>query len=126
MDGGRLAVASVLVEAAAGSPRARAALDHVGRWLGVGLASLVNVFDPELIVLGGLFGRILPDVSVVVTDELARRVLSASRPPVRVIAARLGADAPLIGAAECALEPLLADPAGWLLSRSLATRSASA
>ena len=32
----------------------------------------------------------------------------------RVIAARLGADAPLIGAAELAFEPLLADPAGWL------------
>jgi predicted NBD/HSP70 family sugar kinase len=124
--GGREAVAAVLAEAVAGSPRARAALDHVGRWLGIGLASLVNVFDPELIVLGGLFGRILPHVAEPVADELGRRGLSASRNPVRVTAARLRADAPLIGAAESALEPLLADPADWLLPRGLAVRSASA
>ena len=126
VDGGREAVAAVLRDAAAGSVSARAALDHVGRWLGIGLASLVNVFDPELIVLGGLLGRILPHVTEPVADELGRRVLSASRNPVRVTAARLGGDAPLIGAAESALEPLLADPAGWLLPRSLAARSASA
>ncbi len=126
VDGGREAVAAVLLEAAAGSLSARAALDHVGRWLGIGLASLVNVFDPELIVLGGLFGRILPHVTEPVADELGRRVLSASRKPVRVTAARLQADAPLIGAAESALEPLLADPAGWLLPRHVTVRSASA
>ena len=126
VDGGREAVATVLRDAAAGSVRACAALDHVGRWLGIGLASLVNVFDPELIVLGGLLGRILPHITEPVANELGRRVLSASRNRVRVIAARLGADAPLIGAAESALEPLLADPAGWLLPRSLAARSVSA
>jgi predicted NBD/HSP70 family sugar kinase len=125
-DGGREAVAAVLLDAAAGSLKSRAALDHVGRWLGIGLASLVNVFDPELIVLGGLFGRILPHVNEPVADELDRRVLSASRSPVRVTAARLQADAPLLGAAESALEPLLADPAAWLLPRSLAARSAIA
>ena len=41
---------------------ALAALDQVGRWLGIGLAGLVNILDPRLIVLGGLFGRIHPFV----------------------------------------------------------------
>ena len=52
----------MLREAEAGSPAALSALDHVGRWLGIGLAGLVNIFNPELIVLGGLFGRIHPFV----------------------------------------------------------------
>ena len=32
----------------------------VGRWLGMGIAGLVNVFDPRVVVLGGLFGRMAP------------------------------------------------------------------
>jgi hypothetical protein len=36
---------------------------------------------------------------------------------VRIVPATLGADAPLLGAAELALEPLLEDPAGWIGAR---------
>ena len=46
-----------------GRRRRWAALEHVGRWLGIGLAGLVNVLNPRLIVLGGLFGRIHPYVA---------------------------------------------------------------
>ena len=37
-----------------------ASVQTVGRWLGVGIAGLVNVFDPRVVVLGGLFGRMAP------------------------------------------------------------------
>ena len=60
--GGRRDVESVLRDAEAGSPVALAAFAEVGRWLGIGLAGLVNVLNPEVIVLGGLFGRIQPFV----------------------------------------------------------------
>jgi len=108
--GGRAAVDAVLAEAGAGEPAARAALDEVGRWLGIGLAGLVNIFNPRLVVLGGLFGRIHPFVAVTVEGELDRRALPGPRALVRVVPAGLGVDAPLLGAAELALEPLLADP----------------
>ena len=107
-------VDAVLREAAAGAPVALAALDEVGRWLGFGLAGLVNVFNPRLVVLGGLFGRIHPFVGEVVERELDRLALPAPRRLVRVVPASLGVDAPLLGAAELAFEPLLADPATWL------------
>ena len=110
-DGGRAAVAAVLREAAAGSPRALEALAHVGRWLGIGLAGFVNILDPRLIILGGLFGRIHPFVHETVQRELDRRALAAPRALVRVAPARLGAAAPRRGAAALALEPLLSDPA---------------
>ena len=40
-----------------GDAAARAAVDEVGRWLGLGLSGLANVFDPEVIVVGGGVAR---------------------------------------------------------------------
>jgi len=104
----------VLEEAADGSPTALGALESVGRWLGFGLAGLVNVFNPQVVVLGGLFGRIHPFVEATLATELGRLSLPQSREVVRVSPASLGVDAPLLGAAELAFEPLLADPALWI------------
>ncbi len=125
-DGGSEAVETVLAEADAGSPEALAALDHIGRWLGIGLAGLVNVLDPRLIVLGGRFGRIYPYVASTIERELDRRALTAPRALVRVVPTALGQDAPLLGAAELAFEPFLADPAIWLRSRDASRGLASA
>lgn len=112
-DGGRAAVDAVLHDAAAGSPVALEALREVGRWLGVGLAGLVNVLNPELVVLGGLFGRIHPYAGESLDAELDRLALGASRELVRIVPATLGVDAALLGAVELAFEPLLSDPAAW-------------
>ena len=119
-------VDAVMEEARAGSTVALGAFDAVGRWLGLGLAGLVNVLNPRLVVLGGLFGRIHPFVASALEAELDRRSLPDSRALVRVVPARLGVDAPLLGAAELAFEPLLADPAGWLRPRGVSTQLASA
>jgi predicted NBD/HSP70 family sugar kinase len=113
-DGGRDAVDAVLDEAAAGSPVALAALDETGRWLGIGLAGLVNLLNPELVVLGSRFGRILPFVSDSLVEELDRHALAAPRGLVRIVPSQLDADASLLGAAEIAFEAILADPAAWL------------
>lgn len=109
--GGRAGVDRVLRSAAQGSLAELAALEHVGRWLGIGLAGLINVLNPGLIVLGGRFGRIYPFVRQTLDAELARRALPASRALVRIVPATLGVDAPLLGAAELAFEPLLGHPA---------------
>lgn len=112
--GGREAVASLLQAAADGEPEALAGLAHVGNWLGIGLAGLINVFNPSLVVLGGLFERIHPFVADQLAAVLERRALPASRELVSVIPGALGVDGPLLGAAEHAFEPLLADPAARL------------
>ena len=77
--GGQAAVDRVLAAADAGEPTAQAAVDHIGRWLGIGLAGLVNIFDPRLIVLGGRFARLTPYVSAMVEAELDRHALAAPR-----------------------------------------------
>ena len=74
-DAGREEVEAVLREAAAGAPDVLEALDAVGRWLGFGLAGLVNVFNPQVVVLGGLFGRIHPFVETTLGAELDRLAL---------------------------------------------------
>ena len=124
--GGWSEVEAVLQEARDGSLAALGALDRVGRWLGFGLAGLVNTFNPRLVVLGGLFGRIHPFVGEALQGELDRRALPAPRALVRIVPAMLGADAPLLGAAELAFEPLLADPAAWLRPRGVLAELASA
>jgi predicted NBD/HSP70 family sugar kinase len=118
-DGGRRAVDAVIADALAGVPAAQASVERVGEWLGIGLALLVNLLNPRVVILGGLFGRIQPLAAPIIEAELNRRALPAPRALVRVAAAELGEDAPLIGAAELAFEPFLADPAVWLGPREL-------
>jgi len=126
LDGGRAAVDAVLSDAAAGRPEALAAIEETGTWLGVGLAGLVNILNPRRVVLGGLFARIYPFVDDAVARGLDRFALVASRQLVSVVPSTLGVDAPLLGAAEMAFEPLLADPAAWLAPRGSLVALASA
>jgi predicted NBD/HSP70 family sugar kinase len=125
-DAGRRGIDLVLREAQAGNQVAVAALEHVGRWLAVGLAALVNILNPQLIVLGSMHGRIYPASRHTVEAGLSARALPAPRAVVRIVPATLGADAPLIGAAELALEPILVDPAGFMARPAPVQRLASA
>ena len=90
----------ITAAAAKGDPVALGALTDVGEWLGRGLASLVAILDPEVIVVGGGVsesGDLLLDP--------ARRLLAASvtgadrRPLPEVVAAQLGNEAGVVGAA---------------------------
>jgi predicted NBD/HSP70 family sugar kinase len=125
-DAGRAGIDLVLRQAEAGDQVAVAALEHVGRWLAVGLAGLVNILNPQLIVLGSMHGRIYPAIRHTVEAGLSARALPAPRAVVRIVPATLGADAPLIGAAELALEPILVDPAGFMARPAPVQRLASA
>ena len=125
-EGGNDAVDAVLAAAEAGDPVALAAFAETGRWLGIGLAGIINILNPELVVLGGRLTASYPFVRATLEAELDRRVLRASRRIVRVVTTSLGADAPLLGAAELAFEPLLADPAAWLRPRVALPALASA
>lgn len=110
-SGGRDAVDELVAAAEAGEPQALESLAHVTRWLGIGLASLINVLNPTLVVLGGVLERIHPLIADELNEVLDRRTLRASRELLRVAPGALGANAPLLGAAELAFEPMLADPA---------------
>lgn len=94
----------VITEAArAGDPTARELLTEIGNWLGVGMANLAAAFDPGTFVIGGglsAAGDLLLDSA----RETFKRQLTGRgyRPEARIIAAELGNDAGLIGAADLA------------------------
>ena len=78
----------------------------IGRRLGVGLANYVNIFNPEVIVIGGgllAAGELLLQPA---REEMLRRALPFVRDLVRVDAAHFGGDAGLIGAAALAFDGL--------------------
>lgn len=106
----RRAVDHLLRDASDGAPDALEALRAAGRWLGIGLAGLVNVFNPQRVALGGLHARTYPYVRDVVLAELDHRALPPQRAAVEVVPTRLGEDCALLGAAELALGPLLTEP----------------
>jgi len=86
-----------------GDPSALAVLRAYARHVATGLVGLVNVFDPELVVIsGGLveLGDVLLDP---IRESFAGRIEGAAfRPDVPIVAAALGGDAGLIGAAALA------------------------
>jgi predicted NBD/HSP70 family sugar kinase len=109
------AIGEVVASVKAGDPRARQAVDEVGYWLGVGLAGLINVFNPERVLLGGMYARAFDVLEPVVAGVLGGRALTPSS--AEIVPAALGSDAALIGAAELALAPLLEQPDSWLNGR---------
>src|SRR5919107_592143 len=88
-----------------------AALRRVGRYLGLGLGSIVNVLNPEVVVLGGVFRLLYPVVREATDEALTTAALVAPREQVRVVVPALGGDAVLVGAAEQCFDGVLADPA---------------
>ena len=90
--------------AVAGSAFARDVVATIGRLLGIGLASIVNIFDPEVIVIGG--GAAAGTGALLLgpaQESMMAHVLGpAWRTPVRVVPAELGNDAGVVGAAALA------------------------
>ncbi|HET9168123.1 MAG TPA: ROK family protein [Actinospica sp.] len=113
-DGPRSTVPAVVAAAAGGDPRALAAVRHVGEWLAIGVGNLVNIFNPEVVIFGGLLRDLFPAVEQQLSSTLRTVGLSAPREQVRLTAPGLGADSTLVGAAERAFGPLLFDPPGTL------------
>jgi glucokinase len=89
--------ALVAKAAEAGDARAAALLDRA--WVAVGalVASLVNLLDPEVIVIGGSIAEHHPRLFDVVQVELERRAFPILIDKVRIMPAALGGDVSLIG-----------------------------
>jgi glucokinase len=101
---GRVVSGALVTELAHdGDAVAQGVLSLVGRRLGVGLASLANAFDPEVIVIGG--GAIAADEMLLepARIEMRARALPPPRDSVRVVRAHFGEESGMLGAALVAL-----------------------
>jgi len=90
----------------AGDPEALAVWARYGRWLGLGLTSLVYVLTPELVLIGGGLSAASHHFLPAAEAELKQRVQAESRAGLQLRRAALGNGAGRLGAARLALERL--------------------
>jgi glucokinase len=83
------------------------ALDEIGRHLGAAVASLVNLFDPDVVLIGGGFGVAAGELLLAPAREvILREALTPGGQELRLAVAELGSAAGVIGAALIACEAL--------------------
>jgi predicted NBD/HSP70 family sugar kinase len=89
---------------------ALAEIDRQLGYLGVALRTVVNVLNPERIVLGGFLAALVRTRGTAALDAHLARALPGARDDARVVTAALGADLLAVGAAQLVLRDVLADP----------------
>lgn len=103
VDPGALTGRRIAAAAAEGDPLATAVLADFSKWLGVGLAMVADVFDPDLVVIAGGVGTSAPLYLDAAREHYARSVTGAGhRPLARIRHTLLGEAAGMIGAADLA------------------------
>jgi glucokinase len=97
--GGRLTPALVSEAARRGDPSAKRLWEEVGRRLGIGLSSVVNLLNPDRIVIGGGVANAWAFFAPAMRRALSRQAMPAAARRVRVVRARLGNHAGIVGSA---------------------------
>ncbi|GEL45093.1 ROK family protein [Cellulomonas hominis] len=118
-------IEDVLSDVAVGNRRAVAGVRRTGEWVGTGLATLVNLFNPAVVVLGGTLGALYPTMEPALAETFAR-ALGPIREQALLVRSELGSDAQLVGAAEVGFADVLEDPLGTLARRGAAGAAAGA
>jgi glucokinase len=105
LESGRELTGPLITELAQeGDPVARDAIALVGRRLGVGIVSLVNIFNPQAVVIGGGVSAAGELLLAPAREVVMERALSPNKDVVRIEAAAYGAEAGMMGAALMARE----------------------
>ena len=112
-------VEEVLQAAAKGEDVALKAVQTLAESLGFAVANMVNLLNPRLVVMGGSLEDVLTLAQVQVEAALDQHAMAAARSMVELRASGLGEDGSLLGAAELAFGPLMADPLSALASLRL-------
>lgn len=113
LDPTTASVDDVVRAARNGDTACQHALAEASRALGRGLASLVNVVNPDTVVLAGHLEVLARDYRHTIEEEL-RNTLSRETTVVRLVAPSLGPDSIVVGAAELAFERTFERPQRWL------------
>ncbi|GIM88650.1 sugar kinase [Paractinoplanes toevensis] len=104
-EAGRDAVRAVLTD-----PSAGAAVAEIGDWLGIGVANLINLFNPGAVIFGGMLRDVYAVAAPQVAARIAQHAVPVSRERASLRLSALADDATLLGAADLGFATLLADP----------------
>ena len=108
--GGPAEIRAIAERLAAGDRAASKAVRTTGRWLGLGISNLVNLLNPEVVVLGGVYQSLFPQLERPMMDAMRKHALDEISDLVTVVPSVLGTSAQLHGAAELCLAGVLRDP----------------
>jgi predicted NBD/HSP70 family sugar kinase len=103
-------VADVAARARAGEPGVLAALAELGHWVGAGAANLINLFDPQAIILGGYFRQIADWILPPATQAMRAGVLAPGAGGCELTTSTLGFTAAARGGALRVIDQVLTDP----------------
>ncbi|SDZ25653.1 ROK family protein [Herbiconiux ginsengi] len=101
-----------LADPAGADPELVALVNRQLDFLSITIRNAVNLFNPELIVLGGFLGSLYESAPERLEGAVARSAMLGSGDTARITRSSLGRDLLVVGAAQLAFAPLLADPAG--------------
>ncbi len=104
-------IEEVIRRLGAGDATTHSALWETGRWLGIGIGNLINILNPDMVVVGGFYHDLYPHMAAAVEVGAKEVALDAPWEACTIRRSELGADALLLGAAELVLGELVADPA---------------
>jgi glucokinase len=94
--------ATIIRAARGGDALALAAINETCRWIGRGVANLISILNPDVVVIGGDVGMALKPYLDEIRKEAARWSMPAAARQCRIVNPALGAHASLIGAASLA------------------------
>jgi glucokinase len=103
---GKLTPALISQAAAAGDPGAIAIWHEVGTWIGTGLAGVVNLLNPERIIIGGGIAQAGELLFTPIREAIRLRAFELPAQAAELVPAALGPEAGLIGASVLARTPL--------------------
>lgn len=109
-DRASLTVPMIVEAARAGDRVALDALEIIGRYLGIGIASLVNALNPELVVFGGILSLASEFLMPVIKKEVEQRALKWNREAMQLVLARHASDACVMGGVAAVYQAILAQP----------------
>ena len=107
----RISIPIIIEAAEEGDEVARQALEETGAYLGIGIANLVNAFNPELIIFGGVMSLASDYLLPAVEKILEERSLAWPRRMAKVMASSHGPDACVMGGIALVLNDILSRPA---------------
>lgn len=93
----------LLAAAVQRDPLAVSLLQKAGRYIGIGVAAMINLFNPELIVIGGRFPTAFPDLFPAIAATAQARAFQALAGGAKIVPSSLGPDAVALGGAALVL-----------------------
>lgn len=106
-------IEQVIEAAELGEPAVLQVFGEAGRYLGMGIANLLNAFNPRLVVLGGVLSLAGPFILDSAWEEVKKRSLTAARQHVEILLSAFRSDACVMGTTAIFLREIFNNPLAW-------------